>query len=416
MDVQKFGNQTLNIMDGLLGEMPGQAKKKGEQGEFQQLLGQLGLSAAMLDNLQMPPAMLAGTAEEKPACKADILAALPGQWNEPGEMAVGKHQMEKLLFLNYQNQGENQMENQVENKVDAGLTQFGMQMTAVPKATADEFQNMAVSGPAYSLPEMPDEGIKNQKTFSARVNGGGFLEPDASEQKKNLEYASVNGSIETGKTTENRKSQETVSPEEAFLTEKNGVSNPNSVLSRERLIKRQPEEKGYEPVLASDVGQNPQIRDYQNRSNISEVPSYATVTVKDEAKMPDMLGEIVQKAVSAGRTELEIQLEPEHLGKISIKVLTDDRQTVISLCCTEEKTRQLLAQNAKELGAIMENNLGTTPQILVEKQASDYLQRENQQGGQQHQEQHQERQQQKQPEREADDFLQKLRISMLSTF
>lgn len=71
MDVQKFGNPIQNMMDGLLGELPGQAKKKKEQGEFQLLLGQLGLPAAMLDNQQMPSAILTETPE--------VITALSGQ-------------------------------------------------------------------------------------------------------------------------------------------------------------------------------------------------------------------------------------------------------------------------------------------------------------------------------------------------
>lgn len=399
MDVQKFGNPIQNMMDGLLGELPGQAKKKKEQGEFQLLLGQLGLPAAMLDNQQMPSAMLTETSE--------VITALSGQWNEPGEMDLGKHQMEKLLFLNYQSQGENPMENQA----NSGLTPFDLQMAAV-----EEPGNGKASDLASGLSEMPGEGQKDPNVFAAQMNQDDLLKPAPSEEKKGLEPMAVHAGLETGKTTENQKSQEAVSSEESFLTEKTGISHENNVLSRERLNKRQPEESAREPVLTSDAGQTPQIRNDQSGANLSEVPSYATVTVKDEVELPDMLGKILQKTVSNGRTELEIQLEPEHLGKISIKVLAEDSHTVISLCCTEEKTRLLLAQNARELGAIMENNLGTAPQILVEKQASDYLQRENQQGGQQQQEQHQERHQQKQPEREADDFLQKLRIRMMGAF
>lgn len=297
--------------------------------------------------------------------------------------------------------------NPVENQTGSGLTPFDLQMAAV-----DEPGNGTASDLAYGLSEMPGEGQKDSNVFAAQMNQDDLLKPVPSEEKNGLEPVAVHTGMETGKTTENQKSQAAVSTEESFLTEKTGIFHENNVLSRERLNKRQPEESAQEPVMTSDAGQNPQIRNDQSRSNLSEVPSYATVTVKDEVELPDMLGKILQKSVSAGRTELEIQLEPEHLGKISIKVLAEDSHTVISLCCTEEKTRLLLAQNARELGAIMENNLGTAPQILVEKQAADYLQRENQQGGQQ-QERQQQRQQQKQPEREADDFLQKLRIRMM---
>lgn len=153
------------------------------------------------------------------------------------------------------------------------------------------------------------------------------------------------------------------------------------------------------------------IRSFSDRSKTQETIPH--VTVRQEADFPDAIGKALNTAVRTGKDEFEIRLEPENLGRISIKISASENQTVITLSCSQEKTLHLLTQNAREIGAIMETNLGTAPQILVEKQAADYLEQEKRQEGRQPKE---ERQQQQQKHRDDDpeDFLQRLRVGMMT--
>lgn len=151
---------------------------------------------------------------------------------------------------------------------------------------------------------------------------------------------------------------------------------------------------------------------FQKAEIKAEVPVYHHHVENEQALSSD-LSKIISGQVKAGQKELEIQLEPQNLGKITIKVSSHDNQTTIALLCSEEKTLNLLAQNAKELGAIMENNLGVPAQILVDKQAPDYLNQENNQGDNQQKEQQKEKQREKKHSG-GGDFIQKLRLGMAS--
>lgn len=151
---------------------------------------------------------------------------------------------------------------------------------------------------------------------------------------------------------------------------------------------------------------------FRNAEVHAEVPVYHHHVEKEQELGID-LSNIISNQVKSGQNELEIQLEPQNLGKITIKVSSHDNQTTIALLCSEEKTLSLLAQNAKELGAIMENNLGVPAQILVDKQAPDYLNQENNQGDNQQKEQQREKQREKKHSGDGD-FIQKLRLGMTS--
>lgn len=125
------------------------------------------------------------------------------------------------------------------------------------------------------------------------------------------------------------------------------------------------------------------------------------------------MSKLISGQIREGQKEFEIQLEPQNLGKITIKVSSHDNQTTIAMLCSEERTLSLLAQNAKELGVIMENNLGAPAQILVDKQAPDYLNQENSQKENQQKERQKEKQSEKKHSGD-EDFVQKLRLGMMS--
>lgn len=152
----------------------------------------------------------------------------------------------------------------------------------------------------------------------------------------------------------------------------------------------------------------------------TEAPGHPTppenIEVAGPEEIPDRLAEKLLLRTSEGVREFEIQISPEHLGKIAIKVLYDREQTTVMIACSEKQTLEIVTQNAKALGHIMERNLGEEPTIYVEKQEPDYLNERPDDGENAGREAQQERQkeEQKSKHREvnAGDFLQKLRLGL----
>lgn len=127
------------------------------------------------------------------------------------------------------------------------------------------------------------------------------------------------------------------------------------------------------------------------------------------------LSETMLKQMSQGRKEFEILLEPEHLGKLTVKVAYESGKAAISIICSNDKTMELLSQNAKTMGAIVEQRMGSETTVVVENHPNpDYLQQdgkqENSSGYQQ--EEHAGRQD-REKENEHISFAEQLRLGLM---
>lgn len=140
-----------------------------------------------------------------------------------------------------------------------------------------------------------------------------------------------------------------------------------------------------------------------------------TVQVPHAEELPDKVADQLLSKISEGVQEFEIHIEPENLGKIAVKVLYEDGQATVSIFCTEKKTLDLLGNNARDIGNIIERNLGGETKIFVEKQEPDYLNqnRDENQHGKQEEQRQQKEEGKKEDAEDAEQFLQKLRLGLM---
>lgn len=139
--------------------------------------------------------------------------------------------------------------------------------------------------------------------------------------------------------------------------------------------------------------------------------------VNQPEEIPQKLTEELLVKTADGVSEFEIEIEPANLGKIAIKVLYEGGQTMISILCSEKKTLDLIGHNAREIGAVMEQNLGTATTVIVEKEETDYLhqgENENDHSGREAEQdrQREENEKEKAKADSAEQFLQKLRLGL----
>ena len=140
-----------------------------------------------------------------------------------------------------------------------------------------------------------------------------------------------------------------------------------------------------------------------------------TVHVSQPEELPEKVTDQLLAKLTEGVQEFEIHIEPANLGKIAVKVLYAGSQATISIICSEKRAMEALGQNAKEIGDIINRNLGGETTIVVEKQETDYLNQtrdENEQSGQNQQKQKEENSKDQNKE-DAEQFLQKLRLGLM---
>lgn len=139
--------------------------------------------------------------------------------------------------------------------------------------------------------------------------------------------------------------------------------------------------------------------------------------VNQPEEIPQKLTEELLVKTANGVSEFEIEIEPANLGKIAIKVLYEGGQTMVSILCSEKKTLEMIGQNAREIGVVMEQNLGSTTTVIVEKEETDYLhqgENENDHSGREAEQDRQREENEKEKARadSAEQFLQKLRLGL----
>lgn len=151
-----------------------------------------------------------------------------------------------------------------------------------------------------------------------------------------------------------------------------------------------------EEVVQIKVGEADTIEPESLKSQVSE-------------KIQDMIVKATEK-----NNEFEIQLAPEHLGKILVKIAFKQGETSVSLLCSNPKTMSILAENARSMSEIIQSNTNTHVTINVqEENKSFYDEQGNHQ--QQSQDSQQERNQQNKQQNTSIDFIQQMRLGLVDT-
>ena len=126
--------------------------------------------------------------------------------------------------------------------------------------------------------------------------------------------------------------------------------------------------------------------------------------------------EVIIKA-NNNNNEFEVQLAPKELGKIHIKILFENGKANVSMMCSNEKTLSLLSEKAKIISGIIESNTGYHSVVNIEKERDSHSQQRNDSYDGRGQKGNQEdtHQQNKRNSRETNmDFIQKIRLGMIS--
>ena len=341
------------------------------------------LSAAGAVEAQKPDSMLRLMGQDHKTSENGEPGTVPGVMFHEGEKAQVFNQLQALNQLRFQN-----------------LTGKPVQEPGLPETEAAVIS--AEAGTAQSAVSLEDEvgklGKASQKESRGMEGLGQAKGPGSDrEGEDNIwEAKPLKGTLEE---VPERKGEEAVIPVQRektkvkpdFIEKDEKKQAENQEISRENF---------FEPNRIHSV------------QPLKEETAYVTVNAESLEGLESKLSQQIFKQIQAGRGELDVQLEPHNLGKIRIKVSYEDSQVSVSVLCSESRTLKLLSQSAGALGSILENNLERPVQILVDKQGTDYLDNQKEQGNgqEQHQPQHENRK-----EESREDFIQKLRLGIFET-
>lgn len=120
----------------------------------------------------------------------------------------------------------------------------------------------------------------------------------------------------------------------------------------------------------------------------------------------------LEKAITAKQPKIELQLNPSNLGKITIEMTQNKDGTLfIALHAETREVRAILERGLSEMQNYLQNNTRQEVQVQVPRQE------DNQQRDfcDQHRQEHQKHQQeQRQPHKDSDDFMNQLRLGLVT--
>jgi flagellar hook-length control protein FliK len=118
-----------------------------------------------------------------------------------------------------------------------------------------------------------------------------------------------------------------------------------------------------EPVKAEETASaNVQTATSQQTQTTQQAsPIREAQPLRPAPEFPDPSEQIrmqVAKNLESGRTEFRMQLAPEELGKISVKLVMEAGKLTVEIIASGERTAQLLSRQAEALGTALRSHTG----------------------------------------------------------
>lgn len=348
--------------------------------------------------------MLEETKETKPEETAPQEPGIKGEQTEDGQAKEEPDGIPYLLGL----MGAGMPQMPVIKEPEPVLPEDGSKVSGVEQPDGEQ----AVAGTDAYL-----EGNATEPQVSAPEEKQQIWHEKAIEESKSQNVVAEKQPKETTET-------ETIVPKEPKVPVQEETAAVNTELKAE---KQQGTEQGANASKKTSAQEAPEPemttvasylqKDYAvQQSKAMQEPQTVHVNEAHPEELTKDVADVIAKSVQTGKQEFEIQLEPLRLGKLAIKVSYEAGKAAVSIICSSTKTLESLAQNAKEISAILDNRLGTETAIIVEHPEADYLNQHNQQKEENQREQ-ESRQKSYHPQDEErtkqSDFLQQLRLGLV---
>ena len=207
------------------------------------------------------------------------------------------------------------------------------------------------------------------------------------------------------------RSDQTGEKEKSGEAEEAGQSKQTAKMNREEEIPDQKEHisgkemtalasPGYTGTVESSAGTAAKL------AAVDTGPADRLTTAQDT--LTEDLGNYLDTKISEKKGKLELSLEPERLGKLTIRLEYEKGKTEVTIFSTSAKTLEILSKEAGHLAQILEEKTGTPTVIYTPEQTENRQNMDQDPGHGRNGRQDQKEQRQKQD----DSFAQQLRLGL----
>ena len=205
--------------------------------------------------------------------------------------------------------------------------------------------------------------------------------------------------------------EQTGETEDTGRTEEAGQSKQTAKMNREEEIPDQKEHiSGKEMTALASPGYRGTVESSAGTAAkpaaVDTGPADRLPTAQDT--LTEDLGNYLDTKISEKKGKLELSLEPERLGKLTIRLEYEKGKTEVTIFSTSAKTLEILSKEAGHLAQILEEKTGTPTVIYTPEQTENRQNMDQDTGHGRNGRQDQKEQRQKQD----DSFAQQLRLGL----
>ena len=207
------------------------------------------------------------------------------------------------------------------------------------------------------------------------------------------------------------RSDQTGEKEKSGEAEEAGQSKQTAKMNREEEIPDQKEHiSGKEMTALASPGYTGTV---ESSAGTAEKPAAVDTGPADrlptaQDTLTEDLGNYLDTKISEKKGKLELSLEPERLGKLTIRLEYEKGKTEVTIFSTSAKTLEILSKEAGHLAQILEEKTGTPTVIYTPEQTENRQNMDQDPGHGRNGRQDQKEQRQKQD----DSFVQQLRLGL----
>ena len=207
------------------------------------------------------------------------------------------------------------------------------------------------------------------------------------------------------------RSDQTGEKEKSGEAEEAGQSKQTAKMNREEEIPDQKEHiSGKEMTALASSGYRGTV---ESSAGTAEKPAAVDTGPADrlptaQDTLTEDLGNYLDTKISEKKGKLELSLEPERLGKLTIRLEYEKGKTEVTIFSTSAKTLEILSKEAGHLAQILEEKTGTPTVIYTPEQTENRQNMDQDTGHGRNGRQDQKEQRQKQD----DSFAQQLRLGL----
>ena len=205
--------------------------------------------------------------------------------------------------------------------------------------------------------------------------------------------------------------EQTGETEDTGRTEEAGQSKQTAKMNREEEMPDRKEHiSGKEMTALASSGYRGTV---ESSAGTAEKPAAADTGPADrlataQDTLTEDLGNYLDTKISEKKGKLELSLEPERLGKLTIRLEYEKGKTEVTIFSTSAKTLEILSKEAGHLAQILEEKTGTPTVIYTPEQTENRQNMDQDPGHGRNGRQDQKEQRQKQD----DSFAQQLRLGL----